>query len=74
MESPEWTPARSMCSIMPGMSTRSPSEMTSTSSSVPGMYLSTSTGLSMPPARMVSIYVFVCSGVREMVIFCPPMT
>jgi hypothetical protein len=62
MESPEWTPARSICSMMPGMSTSSPSEMTSTSSSVPGMYLSTSTGFSMPPERMAVMYFTVSSS------------
>ena len=44
MESPEWMPARSMCSIIPGMRKSSPSQMASTSHSVPIRYLSTSTG------------------------------
>ena len=38
--------------MMPGMRTCSPSDMTSHSSSVPGMYLSMRTGFSMPPERM----------------------
>ena len=74
MESPLCTPARSMCSMIPGMSTSVPSEMTSTSSSVPGIYLSTSTGLSIPPARIFFIYTDVVSSLLEMIIFCPPIT
>ena len=53
MESPLCTPARSICSITPGISTSVPSEITSTSSSVPGMYWSISTGFSMLPDKMV---------------------
>ena len=34
-ESPEWTPARSTCSISPGISTSSPSHTASTSTSSP---------------------------------------
>ncbi len=43
IESPLWTPARSTCSMIPGMTTLSPSQMASTSASVPSRYLSTST-------------------------------
>ena len=43
-EAPEWTPARSMCDMMPGISTDSPSQMASTSTSLPSRYLSISTG------------------------------
>ena len=46
MESPEWTPARSMCSMMPGMSSSSPSKTPSTSTSRPMRYLSTRMGCS----------------------------
>ena len=74
MESPEWTPARSTCSMMPGISTSVPSEITSTSSSTPGMYLSTSTGFSMPPERIVSMYCRVWASSLEIVMFCPPIT
>ena len=74
MESPLCTPARSMCSMMPGMSTSVPSEMTSTSSSVPIMYLSTSTGLSMPCARMRCMYVVTSSSSWTIFMFWPPMT
>ena len=44
MLSPEWMPVRSTCSMMAGMKTFSPSQMASTSVSLPWMYLSTSTG------------------------------
>jgi hypothetical protein len=74
MESPLWTPARSMCSMMPGISTSVPSEMTSTSSSVPGMYLSTSTSLRKPPERMTFMYFSTSSRPWAMTMFCPPMT
>ena len=55
MESPEWTPVRSMCCMTPGISTSVPSEMTSTSSSLPIRYWSTSTGFSILPERMISM-------------------
>ena len=55
MESPEWTPVRSMCCMTPGMSTSTPSEITSTSSSLPIKYWSTSTGFSTFPERMTFI-------------------
>ena len=45
MLSPEWTPVRSTCSMMPGMNTSVPSQTASTSTSLPMIYLSTSTGL-----------------------------
>src|SRR5919202_1969460 len=45
MLSPEWTPARSTCSMMPGISTSLPSHTASTSISTPSRYLSTSSGL-----------------------------
>ena len=60
--------------MMPGMSTSLPSEMTSTSSSVPGIYLSTSTGFSMPPESIVRIYFSVWARFRDMVMFWPPIT
>ncbi len=41
MESPECTPARSICSMIPGMYTCSPSQIASTSISLPTIYLST---------------------------------
>ena len=37
IESPEWMPVRSTCSMMPGMKTSRPSQMASTSSSLPMM-------------------------------------
>ena len=40
MESPEWTPARSTCSIIPGISMEVPSDTASTSTSMPLKYLS----------------------------------
>ena len=40
IESPECTPARSMCSMTPGISTPSPSQIASTSTSLPSRYLS----------------------------------
>ena len=46
IESPEWTPALSMCSIIPGIITVSPSLIASTSISRPTKYLSVSTGCS----------------------------
>ena len=55
IESPLCTPARSTCSMIPGISTFSPSEITSTSSSHPGMYLSISTGFSTLPESISSI-------------------
>ena len=55
MESPECMPARSMCSMMPGTSTRLPSDMTSHSSSVPGRYWSISTFAPLPAVMMTSM-------------------
>ena len=46
---------RSICCMTPGISTSLPSEMTSTSSSLPIRYWSTSTGFSILPERMTSI-------------------
>ena len=46
MESPLWIPVRSTSSMMPGTNTFRPSQMASTSTSLPWMYLSISTGLS----------------------------
>ena len=74
MESPLWIPARSICSIIPGISTSVPSDITSHSSSVPGIYLSISTGLSIPPESMFSMYLTVSPSLRDMTMFCPPMT
>ena len=46
-ESPEWMPASSMCSITPAITTRCPSEIASTSTSIASSRnLSTSTGCS----------------------------
>ena len=69
IESPLCIPARSICSIIPGIKTSFPSEMTSTSSSVPDIYLSIKTGLSMPPARIFDIYEITLSFVLAIVIF-----
>src|SRR4029079_2957146 len=44
MLSPEWTPARSTCSMIPGISTSRPSQTASTSISTPSRYLSTRSG------------------------------
>ncbi len=44
MLSPECTPARSTCSMIPGISTSDPSQIASTSISAPSRYLSTSNG------------------------------
>ena len=52
IESPEWTPVRSMCCMTPGISTSAPSEITSTSSSLPMRYWSTRTGFSTFPERI----------------------
>jgi len=56
MLSPEWIPVRSTCSIMPGMRMFSPSQMASTSISMPERYLSMSTGLSCLWERMMAMY------------------
>ena len=53
MLSPEWMPVRSTCSMMPGMYTCSPSHTASVSSSLPMMYLSTSTGWSSSSSTAV---------------------
>ena len=46
MLSPEWMPARSMCSVTPGIRISSPSEIASSSTSLPSMYWSIKTGCS----------------------------
>ena len=74
MESPEWTPVRSMCCMTPGISTSVPSEMTSTSSSLPMRYWSTRTGFSILPERMISMYRRTSSSLWAMTMFWPPMT
>src|SRR3972149_2500825 len=48
IESPEWTPARSMCSMTPGMRVCSPSQTASTSASLPSRYLSMRIGFAPP--------------------------
>ena len=74
MESPEWTPVRSMCSIMPGIRMSSPSQMASTSSSVPIRYLSIKMGFSISCAKMMAIYSLISASLKAMIMFWPPST
>ncbi len=74
IESPLCTPALSICCIIPGIRTSTPSEIASTSSSVPIRYLSQSTGFSIFCARITSIYLSISFCVKAIVIFCPPIT
>ena len=74
MESPEWIPALSTCSIIPGISTVVPSEMQSTSSSVPGIYLSIKTELPILPERIIFINLRTSPAERTTLMPCPPIT
>ena len=72
--SPECIPVRSTCSMMPGISISSPSQMASTSISMPERYLSISTGLSCLVERIIRIYSSMSSGQVAIIMFCPPST
>ena len=74
IESPLCTPARSMCSMMPGISTSSPSQMASTSHSFPSMYRSMRTGLPLSSATASLRYRISSPASRTISIARPPST
>ena len=74
IESPLWTPARSTCSIIPGMSTDSPSQTASTSISLPSKYLSISTRRPSPAANALEMNLISSVGLRTISIALPPST
>ena len=74
MESPLWMPVRSTSSMMPGTNTSRPSQMASTSISLPMMYLSTSTGLSTSTSTAVFKYWRSCCSLATICMARPPST
>ena len=74
MLSPECTPARSTCSMIPGISTDVPSEIASTSTSSPSTYRSINTGCAGSRASASATNTRTRSAVSAISMPCPPST
>ena len=72
--SPEWTPVRSICSIIPGMRMSVPSHTASTSISLPCKYLSTRIGWSCAIRLMIPMNSSISWSLIAICIPCPPST